>query len=314
MGKVSKFTNNFNYTKTVLYLKLKLFRSADILITTRCSTGCRFCIYRNIPKQDMPIETIDRGLSLYKKLNIKQIRICGGEPFEAYGKLLYTAKKILEFMPPEKIYLITSANWATTKVKTEEMLNPLVVMGLKNFIISIDAFHLEKINKDNIVKFLDYFKKKNMKVIIFVRYNNQIKKYMKFFHSIKNKYDVEFSTCSIGRLGGAALLNEREIKADKYEMEKFIKIFDRGEKIVRKIKNAFQSCLYLTLFPNGDLHFCCVKRKGTKICNIKTSVFHQSLNIINKNWLGNVYKSISASPQFYSNNCDFCPICVKKEK
>jgi len=308
-----KFMDKVDYIKTILYLKLNLFRSADILITTRCSTGCRFCIYKGIPKKDMPFKTIEKGLSLYKKLNIKKIRISGGEPFEAYDKLFYIVKKILKFWHPKNIYLITSGNWAIEKEKIEQMLNPLIEMGLKNFIISIDAFHLEKINTRNILMLLDYFKKRGIKVRINVRYNNRIKKHIKFFHLIKNNYNIAFSTFRVARVGGAASLSEKETNIDMKKLLEFRKIFDKQSKLRDIIKMILGSCLYLTLFPNGDLHFCCVKRENTKICNINTDNFYMCLQAINNCCLDNIYRSMLVHSNLHYEICEFCPICTKNK-
>jgi len=44
--------NGFDLIQIIIFLKLKLYSRAGILITTRCSAGCRFCIYGNLEKKD----------------------------------------------------------------------------------------------------------------------------------------------------------------------------------------------------------------------------------------------------------------------
>ena len=137
--------------KGILFSKFKIFFGGDILITTNCSTNCRFCIYSNLKKEEMSLDIIKKVISFYKKIGLRNLRISGGEPFQTYGKLLFTLNESFKYYNKDKVSLITSLNWASTRKITKQLFKPLIQMGLRKIIISIDAFHLEKINIKNYI-------------------------------------------------------------------------------------------------------------------------------------------------------------------
>ncbi len=294
--------SGFETIRTISFMKLKLFWGAGILITTKCSTGCKHCIYGGLKRENITKITIKKGLKLFKTLNISNIGISGGEPFESYETLVFLIQEGVKTFPAKKLFLITSANWAKTSQEIEEKLDPLFVLGLKNLIISIDSFHLEKINSRNYFLILNYLNRKGIVPIISVRYNKDINKYRKLFEIIKNEYDVKIFTKKISRAGNAALLKDEEIDADIRGVKKFRKKFDTFY-----VNNYIRpQCLQLTLFPNGDIHLCCVKKENTKICNINTDDFFQSLQAFDKNWKNNLYAGLLNSLDY--TDCNNCPI------
>ncbi len=294
--------SGFEVVRTIAFMKLKVFWGAGILITTKCSTGCKHCIYGNLKREDITKETIKKGLKLFKKLNINVLGISGGEPFESYDNLIFLIKEALEFFSPKKLFLITSANWANTSQEVKEKLDPLFAIGLKNLIISIDSFHIEKISPRNYFLILNYLNGRGISPVISVRYNNEINKQKKLFETIKTEYDVKIFTKKISKAGKAALLKDDEIIADGKGIENFRKNFDTFY-----VNNYIRpQCLQLTLFPDGDIHLCCVKKENTKICNINTDDFFQSLRAFNKNWKNNLYKGLLKSLDY--TDCNNCPI------
>ncbi len=309
--------SKLNVMLSLLLMKLYYFWSGEIMITTRCSSGCRHCVYANVKKEDMPIEIIEKGMDLLQELKIQRILITGGEPFESYENLIFTFKKALTFLTTDNISLITSGSWAKTRETVERKFDPLVLMGLKNVAISIDAFHLENIDHNNYFFILNYLKGKKVTPIILIRYNAKINMHRSLLQKIKNDYDVMILTDVIIRTGGAAFLPINETTADPKNLKEFQNAFDSKLPYIPKnlidhiaksliSKYVRSTCVYPTLFPNGDIHLCCRKNENTKICNLLTddiNEFHASLKKFNNNFRENV-RRVASEPL----DCNNCPI------
>ena len=120
------------------------------------------------------------------------------------------------------------------------------------------------------------------------------------FEKIKANYNVKIFTNTISRVGKASKLNKNETSINFSNFRKFLKNFEAPfdfKKLIRPVS----ACLYPTLFPNGDLHLCCIKRENTKICNINTDDFSSSLKDFNKNWKSNILSCLLNSSE--CNNC-----------
>lgn len=305
--------SKFNTLLAFFLMKFRYFWSAQILITTKCSTGCRFCVYANVKKEDMPGEIIEKGFDLFQKLKIPRILISGGEPFESYDNLVLSLKKSLEFLPPKKVFLITSSSWANSREVVEKKFDPLVEMGLENLLMSIDAFHMENVNPKNYFLILDYLKETGVTPVILVRCNYKINMYQDLFEKIKNEYNAKIFTDIIVRTGGAVSLSIEETKAEIKDLKEFRNKFEKNDSkfyffLKNPIRNIFTSmvrttCVYPTLFPNGDLHLCCRKNENTKICNLQTDDFNVCFKEFNDNWLSNIRRILSQPL-----DCENCPI------
>jgi len=300
--------NGFDLIQIIIFLKLKLYSRAGILITTRCSAGCRFCIYGNLEKKDAEKIVLEKGLELFEKLKIKHIGISGGEPFEAYDNLLFTTKKILSLSPPKVVSIITSANWAKSSEIVREKLDPLYDIGLINLGISIDAFHLEKIDPTNYFFIMEYLNNRGINPIVAVRYSKEIENYEDLFQKIKTKYSAEIYTKDLYIEGKATLLKDKDIAGTVKDLKRFQKRFDSFNPV--KFYGSFNwlipRCLQMTIFPNGDLHFCCCKKELTKICNVLSDDFFVSLEKFNKNWKNILYRGLfkpTTCNCFKSNLC-----------
>lgn len=265
------------------------------MITTRCSLGCRHCVYANVNKEDMSRETIEKSMILIKKLKIKRLLVTGGEPFQVYDNLIFTLEKSFEFLPPSKIFLITSASWAKNYEIVKKNFDPVIKLGLKNLSISIDAFHLENINPNNYFFILDYLKNTDIIPVILIRYTRDIYKNIFLLEKIKKEYRVRFLTDIIVPTGGAGSLPKEEILADKIELNKFKLKYDSNRNYYSKltIKDILKSfvrssCVYPTFFPNGDIHICCRKNNNTFVCNILQNDFNESIELFNKKCFKNI--------------------------
>jgi len=308
--KINDGPGKSNLILSLLLMKFKYFWSAQLGITTKCSSGCRHCIYAHVKKEDMPKKLIDKGLALFEELGIRRMLIAGGEPFESYSNLEYSFKKSLDFLHPSNIFLITSASWAHSNKIVEQKINPLVDMGIENISISLDSFHLENISISNYFLLLDYLKETGIVPVIATRYNKKMNDYRNLLKKIKREYDAKILTDVVVRTGGAASLPIRETEAEKRELTEFRKTFDSELYYISKspINQLFESlvrtnCVYPSLFPNGDLHLCCRKNENTLICNLNTDDFYTNLKKFNDNCAKNISRVIA-----WPLSCNRCPI------
>jgi MoaA/NifB/PqqE/SkfB family radical SAM enzyme len=130
--------------------KLKLWRSAGLLLTYKCNCRCEFCYYNCSPEKE-GLMTVDAAINCWlslKKLSgdSAKIHLTGGEPFLYFDRLceiLRTAKK--ENLG--KIDLIeTNGFWAENEKIIKERLKMLDELGMVRFKISCDVFHQEYVD------------------------------------------------------------------------------------------------------------------------------------------------------------------------
>jgi MoaA/NifB/PqqE/SkfB family radical SAM enzyme len=130
--------------------KLKLWRSAGLLLTYRCNAGCEFCYYNCSPEKDglMPVDTV---MSAWRSLKIlagdtAKIHITGGEPFLYWEHL----RNILEQADKQKLGKVdlieTNGFWATSEKIARQRLQTLNKLGMHRLKISTDPFHLEYVD------------------------------------------------------------------------------------------------------------------------------------------------------------------------
>jgi len=127
--------------------KLKLWRSAGLLLTYRCNCACQFCYYSCSPEKGglMPVDT---AISTWRSLrelageNAK-IHLTGGEPFLHWDQLrqILTEAKKQRLGPVDLIE--TNGFWATDGQIAAERIRTLDDLGINRLKISTDPFHQE---------------------------------------------------------------------------------------------------------------------------------------------------------------------------
>jgi organic radical activating enzyme len=139
--------------------KLKLWRSAGLLLTYKCNCACEFCYYNCGPEKNglMPI---DIAVGAWQSLKIlvgdnARIHITGGEAFlywEHLQELLKEAKK----NNLGKVDLIeTNGFWATDEKIARRRLKRLDELGMRRFKISTDPFHQEYVDTEPVRRLAD---------------------------------------------------------------------------------------------------------------------------------------------------------------
>lgn len=130
--------------------KLKLWRSAGLLLTYKCNSKCVFCYYNCSPSQGglMPIETAISSWQSLKTLagNTCRIHITGGEPFLFWDHLLEILKEGKKEKLGEVDMIETNGFWAVDDKITRERITALTELGMRRLKISCDPFHQEYVD------------------------------------------------------------------------------------------------------------------------------------------------------------------------
>jgi MoaA/NifB/PqqE/SkfB family radical SAM enzyme len=136
--------------------KLKLWRSAGLLLTYKCNCKCEFCYYNCGPEKG-GLMTVDTARSCFRSLkklapDSVKIHLSGGEPFLYFKRLC----EILKAAKKEKIGKIdlieTNGFWAENEKIIKKRLKRLNKLGMARFLISCDVFHQEYVDIEPIRK------------------------------------------------------------------------------------------------------------------------------------------------------------------
>jgi MoaA/NifB/PqqE/SkfB family radical SAM enzyme len=149
------------YNKNILkdQPKFKLWRSAGLMLTYKCSASCDFCYYNCSPSQEglMPIATAINAWKGLKRLagDEAKVHITGGEPFLYFDHLV----ELLKQARPENLGRIdqieTNASWGVNEETIRERIKILDGLGMDTLKISCDPFHLEYIDVENVRRLVD---------------------------------------------------------------------------------------------------------------------------------------------------------------
>jgi MoaA/NifB/PqqE/SkfB family radical SAM enzyme len=130
--------------------KLKLWRSAGLLLTYKCNCSCEFCYYNCSPDKGglMPVDAAVSAWQSLKTLagDSAKIHLTGGEPFLYWDHL----KAILKQAEKQKLgkadLIETNGFWAADRKIIKQRLQTLDKLGMHRLKISIDPFHLEYVD------------------------------------------------------------------------------------------------------------------------------------------------------------------------
>ena len=134
--------------------KLKLWRSAGLMLTYKCSAACEFCYYNCSPESGglMPIETALLAWSSLKDLVGKdaKIHITGGEPFLYFDHLAELVNEAQSAGLDGFNSVETNGSWATDRKIVLERIKLLDTAGMDRLKISWDPFHAEFIEQEKV--------------------------------------------------------------------------------------------------------------------------------------------------------------------
>ncbi len=127
---------------------LKPLDSGGIMLSYRCTCGCRHCVYACGPRWRAWMSREDLEALLYGLREIWQdprgFHLAGGEPFWNFELLVWAVEKCRELGIPIE-YVETSAAWCTSYEKAREKFRILREAGLSTVLISCSPFHAETV-------------------------------------------------------------------------------------------------------------------------------------------------------------------------
>ncbi len=142
--------NIYNRHLTRAEPKLKLWRSAGLLLTYQCNAACEFCYYHCSPRKGglMPVETC---LAAWRSLRVlagdeARIHLTGGEPFLFWDHLVAILQEGKKQDLGRVDMVETNGFWATSDVLTRDRLAALIDLGVRRLKISVDPFHQEYVD------------------------------------------------------------------------------------------------------------------------------------------------------------------------
>jgi MoaA/NifB/PqqE/SkfB family radical SAM enzyme len=130
--------------------KLKLWRSAGLMLSYQCNAACEFCYYHCSPRKGglMPVETCIAAWWSLKTLAGEEakIHLTGGEPFLCWDHLVEILRegKAQNLGPIDLVE--TNGFWATDDRLIADRLDTLVGLGVQRLKISVDPFHQEYVD------------------------------------------------------------------------------------------------------------------------------------------------------------------------
>ena len=125
---------------------------ASFLITFRCPSKCEHCVYNAGPSQVGHVNPNDANkwlITLAKSQQFEWLTLHGGEPF-LYLDLMRTIFKTASELGIPRRGAITNGYWAKNQSKAREILESLIDAGLNRITFSVDGFHQQYINIENV--------------------------------------------------------------------------------------------------------------------------------------------------------------------
>jgi hypothetical protein len=146
--------NIFNQSAPKAGPKLKLWRSAGLMLTYRCSAACEFCYYRCSPTQEglMSVDTAMRAWQGLRELAGEgaSIHITGGEPFLYMDRMVAILQEGARRGLGHVDQIETNASWADSRENAAETLRLLGSLGMHTLKISCDPFHQEYVGIEKV--------------------------------------------------------------------------------------------------------------------------------------------------------------------
>jgi MoaA/NifB/PqqE/SkfB family radical SAM enzyme len=213
-------------------------------MTNKCNATCQFCCFSCCPENNntLPVETVDAIIdSLVKRRGIYQIVFTGGEPFLYYEDLKHYFNKITQ--AGKGVGVFTNGYWCTSREKTMKYLTELKALGLNMIRTSVDAYHQEYVNIDNIKRLLEVANELDILVHVNVSISQgTLDKTSDYINKLGvSKLNASFTYSPMLPIG----LSQKSVGKDQYLYTK---------------KREGQYCKYGGLFNilyDGSVHPCC---------------------------------------------------------
>jgi hypothetical protein len=240
--------------------------SGDILVTDRCPVGCRFCLYSCVPEgHDMPADRIAAVAREFRDAGVPRVRILGGEPFINARLALESFLAVRDAYPPELISVQTSGHWGGSQQQVASRLDPVADAGLMELHLSFDSFHLERFPIDNYRRILARAAGHGVECVMSVHYSTALKQRLPELLELKRSHPFTLRLLTVSREGRAELLSDAELSVDG--------VMDFRDQLLGEpgveIRMEDSSCFRWTVFPDGELSFCCKQHPKNMVGNLE---------------------------------------------
>ena len=308
---------------------IKLNR-VEFLLTKRCNAGCRHC---SVPINSDPAENGYKDIGIVKQCfnylienyNIASIMVYGGEP------ILYADKAIQLFEIAtcheiSSIDLITSGFISTreTRETISAVADELCSSGVKRILLSVDAFHQERIPIEYVEWFLESAVKQS-KCVILLHPAWLVSKEDENAFNLRTREILNLLSCkyNVGISGGNYIIpsgsNKRYI--GKYYQINEIHLNKKCGEI--PYTNPLNRITSIRILPDGSVNIC----RGVTIGNIFEKSIEEIIetyspknNVITAELFSSGVKGIynlakerglDIDPEDYYGTCDFCADCIR---
>lgn len=307
----------------------------EFLITKRCNANCKHC---SVPINSDLTENGYKNMGVVKEsfrylldnYPITSVMAYGGEPLLFVDNIVELFQ-IANSYGVQVIDLITSGfvSHKTTAKEIYRIVDKLSESGVKRILLSVDAFHQERIP----IEYIEWFIKDTISLEfceLLLHPAWLISKNDKNYYNVKTGEILErlSGKFAVGISNGNQIIPSGSNKKNIWQFyTPHLMKFDKkcGE---TPYTNPLDSISSVRLLPNGDIHIC----RGVSIGNIFSKNIRNILDsytpegthinsILFKHGIRGLYElaqeeGISINPNDYFGICDFCADCVNflKEK
>jgi len=275
----------------------------------RCPVGCRFCIYSCVATgNDMPVEIVRRAARAFRTAGIPRIRILGGEPFMAVPQLVAAFRAICEAYDPADVSVLTSAYYGTSAERVRAKMDPVVAAGLGNVHLSFDAFHLERYPVSCYERVLDYLNERDLVASLVVHYSDGLERELTTLLRLRERHPFGVRITTVSREGDAQLLKDSETSVLGFDAFRAGLLDAPGIELISEDR----SCFRWTVFPNGDLHFCCKQNEDNRVGNLAEAEFPELQDrlrrLAHRNRMNIIRFASCPTDDASGNACLTCPL------
>jgi MoaA/NifB/PqqE/SkfB family radical SAM enzyme len=292
---------------TAADLKTGRSRVADILITDTCPVECRFCLYACTASggHEMPIDLFERICRGYAEAGIGHLRILGGEPFAVPPLLVACHETARRYFPPDRISIVTSGYWGGSEQSIRKNLEPFLDINPLRLVLSVDAFHLEKIPIASCENILRFCRGSNVSITVNIHYSEALLPILPTLERWKREYRFDLLFSEVFEVGRAASLSREELSAQGLAGFRAA-LGEKGEP-------PFESCFRWVAFPDENIYFCCMKQPHALAGTLSDAPFEAVREKAKRSYPANLLRTLKfvLTPQDLKRTpCPHCPLKI----
>ena len=273
----------------------------SVFVTTRCQANCDHCLCVG---QDIPdISTSDCPpiISAIDSLNIKTIRLTGGEPtlcMESVGVLL---KEVLNIHPHVALELSTNAHFAKSHESCERVLGS--IPNIRAVAVSYDRFHERYVDNHSIKLLIESCRKLNIEVTGFASIASP--------HDLcdvldyENDFGIPFKYQQVIPIGNA-LKKDIRFPYKVFEVGVLDQVCPQSSSLIYIPSYGFTSCCSSLFFKSNKI-------TRTLLANMNAELFLKSefYRTVTSYTFGNLAARLDDGSAFVPDDSCPCELCYK---